>query len=247
MAKQGEIDYLKNIGEEGARHALDKPFSDPECARYLVDLGVLMSALPPPPARLLDLGCGSGWTSVFLAKRGYDVTGQDIASDLIELARSNAERHGLTNLRFLVSDYEGLEFRNEFDCAVFYDSLHHAVDEKTAVKAAYRALKPGGVLVTFEPGEGHAVSPGSVDAMKRFNVTERDMPPHLIVRAGTEAGFRKHDVMPNPALLHVLSYGSAQFPRLSRLLEWKMARALALAAFVFYKPSRIGSPVILRK
>jgi ubiquinone/menaquinone biosynthesis C-methylase UbiE len=247
MPKQGEIDYLKNIGEEGARHALDKPFSDPECAKYLVDLGVLMHALPPPPAKLLDLGCGSGWTSVFFARRGYDVTGQDIASDMIELARANAARHRLDNLRFVVSDYEEMAFRGEFDCAVFYDSLHHSVDERSAVAAAYRALKPGGVLMAIEPGEGHAQSPGAIEATRKYNVTERDMPPRLIIRAAQAAGFSAHEIIPNPWFLHVLSYGSAQFPRLSRLLEWKILRALALAASVFYTPSTIGAPVILRK
>lgn len=247
MPKQGEIDYLKNLGEDGARHAFDKPFSDPECARYLVDLGVLMSALPPPPGKLLDLGCGSGWTSVFLAKRGYEVTGQDIATDMIDLARANAIRHEVTNLRFVVADYEDMAFRDEFDCAVFYDSLHHAVDEKTAIRAAYRALKPGGVLVTFEPGEGHSTSAGSIAAMQKFNVTERDMPPRLIIEAAREAGFREHEVMMNPARLHILSFGSGQFPKLTRFLKWRMVRALALAGLVFYKPSRMGSPVILRK
>ena len=247
MPKQGEIDYVKNIGAEGARHALDKPFSDPGCARYLVELGVLMNALPPPPAKLLDLGCGSGWTSVFFARRGYDVTGQDIASDMIELARENAARHRLDNLRFVVSDYEEMAFDGEFDCAVFYDSLHHSVDEKSAIRAAYRALKPGGVLMTIEPGAGHSRSPDAIAAMKKYNVTERDMPPRLIIQAGKAAGFRSHRTMPNPWLLHVLSFGNAKFPRLSRLLEWKALRALALATSMFYRPSRIGSPVLLTK
>src|SRR5207244_11070644 len=83
MAKSGEIDYLKNLGAAGVWHAANKPFSDPGCGRYLAELGAILALLPPPPARLLDLGCGTGWTSVFFARAGYDVVGVDLAPDMI--------------------------------------------------------------------------------------------------------------------------------------------------------------------
>ena len=41
--KQGEIDYMKNIGEESARGAYDKPFSHFTCSKNLVDMGLIMS------------------------------------------------------------------------------------------------------------------------------------------------------------------------------------------------------------
>src|SRR5438552_716108 len=129
MPKQGEIDYVKNIGAEAVRHAFNKPFSDPECGRYLLDLGAVFSLLPPLPARVLDVGVGTGWTSVFLARRGYDVVGQDIAPDMIALAESNREQAGVTSLHFVVGDYEQLPFVEEFDAVLFYDALHHAEDE----------------------------------------------------------------------------------------------------------------------
>src|SRR5882724_7528324 len=132
MAKQGEIDYLKNIGEAGVRHAINKPFSDAECDRFLMEIGLVLSLLPPPPCRLLDVGCGTGWTSVFFARRGYDVVGVDISPDMIGHARERPDARALPQLQFLVSDYEDLRFTEEFDCAVFFDALHHAVDEKLA-------------------------------------------------------------------------------------------------------------------
>ncbi len=87
MAKTGEIDYLKNLarerGDEAVRHALGKPFTDANCAAYLTEIAAVLALLPPPPARLLDMGCGTGWTSFFFAKAGYHVTGVDIAPDMI--------------------------------------------------------------------------------------------------------------------------------------------------------------------
>jgi len=206
MAKLGEINYLRNLGDEGIHHAINKPFSDPACHVYLAQIGAVMSLLPPPPARLLDLGCGTGWTSVFFAKRGYEVAGVDIAPDMIEQANLLKEKEGLDNLTFAVCDYEELRYSECFDCAVFYDSLHHAVDEALAVRKAYQALRPGGICVANEPGKGHATSPEAMRAVERFGVTEKEMPPSRIIELAREAGFRQSYVFP-----HVLDNRFVQY------------------------------------
>ena len=206
MAKQGEIEYLAKIGPDNLRHALGKPFSDPHCPTYLMQMGAVMSLLPPAPARLLDVGCGTGWTSHFYARRGYDVVGVDIAPDMIIHAERLRDQEGLDNLHFVVADYEEMAFADEFDAAVFYDSLHHAVDEDLALAAVYRALRPGGVCVASEPGKGHADAPTSVEAVRQFNVTEKDMPPERIIAAGRKAGFRHFRVYPHAAQLQSATY-----------------------------------------
>src|SRR5262249_36068785 len=155
----GEIDYLQNLGPEGVEHAVGKPFSDSLCHAYLMEIGALMWLLPPQPARLLDVGCGTGWTSLFFARRGFDVLGIDIAPDMIAHADGLRDREGLDNLHFRVGDYEDLDLHEEFDCAVFFEALHHAVDERAALRAVYAALKPGGRCITSEPGRGHARHP----------------------------------------------------------------------------------------
>jgi SAM-dependent methyltransferase len=205
--KQGEIDYMKSIGEDGARAAYDKPFSHFTCSKNLVDVGMIMALLPAPPARLLDLGCGTGWTSAFFARRGYRVTGQDIAPDMIAFAERNRERYEAEHLDFVLSDYESLNFAEPFDCAVFYDSLHHAVDERAALSCVYRALRPGGVLITHEPGEGHSKAPDSIRAMQLYGVTEKDMPPWHIRALAREIGYSRFDFLPDPTLAVLALYG----------------------------------------
>lgn len=189
MAKQNEIDYLRRAGPASAAHAAAKPFSDPNCGMYLVRIGTLMALLPPPPARVLDLGCGTGWTSLFFARAGYEVVGADIAPDMIRLAHEQRDLQGVSNVSFVVSDYEALTFSNEFDAVVFFHSLHHADDEGLAVRKAFAALKPGGVLLADEPGVGHANSTDSREAVARFGVTEKELPPAHLVELGRVAGF----------------------------------------------------------
>ena len=246
MAKQDEIAYLARIGKAGADHAQGKPFSDPDCGRLLADLGGLFMVLPRAPARVLDLGCGSGWTSVFLARRGYQVTGQDIAPDMIALAEANRLDSGVSGLDFRVCDYEDLGFHEEFDAAVFYDALHHSDSPAVALENVYRALKPGGVLVTIEPGVGHADAEHSRSAVDSFGVTEQDMPPRLIVRLGRAAGFRAARIYPTPKMLMMIQYempGLAQLPAwISDLVRWVGMGWLMLAG-----KFRRGGMVVLRK
>src|SRR5262249_2961496 len=120
MSKPEEIGCLRAIGAAGVWHAAHKPFSDAACHRHLIRMGAVMSLLPQPPATVLDLGCGTGWTSVFLAERGYEVTGVDISADMIFHANRNKQRAQVANVRFVVADYENLSFGGMFDVALFH-------------------------------------------------------------------------------------------------------------------------------
>lgn len=246
VAKQGEIDYVANIGEVGAVHARGKPFTAPDCGRFLADIGGVFMVLPPAPARLLDLGCGSGWTSVFFARHGYQVTGQDIAPDMIALAEQNRAEAGVGNLDFIVCDYESLGFDGQFDAAVFYDALHHAEDPQRAIASVYKALKPGGVLITIEPGVGHAEAEHSRKAVEAFNVTERDMPPREVARIARAAGFRDVRVYPTPKMLMMIQY---EMPQLARLPDWvsDLVRWCGIGWLMLFAKHRRGGMVVLRK
>lgn len=123
--------------------------------------------------------------------------GQDIASSMTDLARERAAVEEVEGrLSFICGDFESGGFVDEFDGVIFHDCLHHAEDVRAAIASAYRALKPGGVLITHEPGEGHSTAPGSIEAMRLYGVAERDMPPHLIWRHAQEIGFRSFRLFP---------------------------------------------------
>jgi SAM-dependent methyltransferase len=68
----------------------------------------------PPPARILDVGCGPGWSDLYLSAAGYDVRGLDSDARLADLAAGLAIRFGLT-ARFETGD--------AFDLSVHHDSF----------------------------------------------------------------------------------------------------------------------------
>jgi len=245
MTKQAEREYLAKIGEAGAYHSLGKPFSNEDCGLTLCSIGAVMALMPPVPAKVLDLGCGGGWTSVFFAKRGYDVVGQDIAPDMIDLANRNSVINSVQHkTNFVLGDYETLEFSESFDCAVFFDSLHHADEPHLAIACAYRSLKPGGTLITHEPGEGHSTAPWSIQAMEEFGVNERDMPPHLIADHARAAGFRQIRVFPMQHDIHEIFY-NAPPPRLFTRKGLRLARRVL--SMLFSPNMGAGSIMVMTK
>ena len=187
MAKQGEKSYFDNIGEQGRQHAANKPFSDSNCGGYLIDIGQLMKLLPKPPAKLLDIGCGTGWTSKLFARTGYSVIGIDISSTGIELAKKYNYH---PNISFIEGDFEEMNWDLEFDCIVSYDTLHHAENEHLTIECVFKALKAGGAFISMEPGTGHADAEGSIRARREFGVIEKDMPPRHIMELLRKSGFK---------------------------------------------------------
>lgn len=194
MSKQDEIDYVKKTGGLERVWLNEKPFRGAdvhESARLLRDLAAIVELLDlAPGARALDLGCGPGWTSCFLARMGYRVTGLDLAPDMITLARRRAAREQVTDLtEFRVADSEQFNFPSEYDAVLVYDTLHHTQAETAVLANCYRALKPGGKILVAEPGWLHGKRARGVTA--ELGVTERGFAPRQLQRALARVGFRQ--------------------------------------------------------
>jgi ubiquinone/menaquinone biosynthesis C-methylase UbiE len=102
-----------------------------------------------PPLRVLDLGCGDGTTALPLAQIGADVTGIDIARQLVEAGTRRAKTAGLHRLKFQVGDacdLQGIEDRS-FDLTLSMFGVMFAPRPFQVASEMVRVTKPGGRIV----------------------------------------------------------------------------------------------------
>ena len=124
---------------------------------------------PKPGERILDLSTGTGWTSRLVARRGATVTGVDIAGDLLDAARANADAAGL-RIDYQIGDAESLPFDDaSFDAVISTVGVMFATRQEAAAAELARVVRKGGriALTTWTPD-------GNVFAM--FSVMKRYMP-----------------------------------------------------------------------
>ena len=103
-------------------------------------------------AKVLDLCCGNGGDSIFLAKEcGAEVTGCDLSDVSIANCRALAAREGVSDkVRFDLEDAENLSYAdNSFDVVTEYGALHH-VDLPKVYGEMARVLRPGGRAICNE-------------------------------------------------------------------------------------------------
>jgi SAM-dependent methyltransferase len=93
---------------------------------------------PPPNARILDVGCGSGWFTRRLARDGYRVTGIDVDAAVIAYARA----HRAAAEDYLVADAAALPFVSRaFDCCVSVTAVCFLREEARALAEMLRVAR----------------------------------------------------------------------------------------------------------
>lgn len=106
-----------------------------------------------PPARVLDIGCGQGRDALVLARKGYRVTGVDLAPSGIAALRAAAAREGLA-IAGEIADITAYRPDQPVD-ALFIDRTLHMLDARarhTTLAALLGAVSPGGwCLIADEP------------------------------------------------------------------------------------------------
>lgn len=110
---------------------------------------LLLDALPSAPARVADLGSGTGTLSLLLAEHGYAVDGVDVAPEMVRLARQKAA--GVAGVRFLEGDASAppLEPRT-YDAVLCRHVLWAIPDPAATLERWIGLLAPGGRLLLVE-------------------------------------------------------------------------------------------------
>src|SRR5215211_2257942 len=157
----GHKAYVEQLTEGGRLWLRTKPFYAPPTEELTLRLRTFAHIVEQLGlglrAQVLDVGCGPGWLSEFLARCGYWVTGIDISEDMVEIAR---ERVAAIDQRIgdgiePVAEFHSMPVRelpwsDRFDAAILYDTMHHFDDELETLRAIHRSLVPGGRIYLEE-------------------------------------------------------------------------------------------------
>lgn len=117
---------------------------------------VFKAYLPLPPARVADLGCGSGRLLPWLAAEGYDWVGADFSAHALQAARRELARASIAKPALVQMDIRQMPFASDyFDAVIVVGVYAMACPGSAGVDAAlselYRVLAQGGRALLLEP------------------------------------------------------------------------------------------------
>jgi SAM-dependent methyltransferase len=172
-----------------------------------------------PTAWVADVGCGTGWSSIAIAKAypNVRIDGFDLNETSIALARRNAEAAGVADrVTFAVRDAADHALAGRYDLVTVFEAIHDMAHPVNALRTVRGLLAEGGSVLVADENVGEEFSaPG--DAIERLNygfsvihclpatmaedgpvdlATGTVMRPPTLRRYATEAGFREVEVLP---------------------------------------------------
>lgn len=100
---------------------------------------------------VLDIGCGTGTLSLYLASSGSHTLGIDISKKGIEACRKNAKNLQIENAVYQVMEFPNILPKRKFDAVILSEVIEHLPDDNHALEAIYKLLKSDGVLLLSTP------------------------------------------------------------------------------------------------
>ncbi|MDA1315750.1 MAG: methyltransferase domain-containing protein [Acidobacteria bacterium] len=168
-------------------------------------------------ARIADLGCGAGWSSIGMANSypSVRVDGFDLAQASVELVRKNVAEAGLSDrVRMDVRDAGDPELAGKYDLVVALECIHDMSDPVSALRAMKRLAKTGGAVIVMDEKVGEAFTPAGneieplIYGFSVFHCLPVGMAEQPSVGTGTvmrpdtlrgyaqQAGFREVEILP---------------------------------------------------
>jgi SAM-dependent methyltransferase len=153
--RNGGGDGWAELGDNArdSQAALNRPWFESALAPALASVPELNAVLQRPNARIADIGCGAGWSTIALA-RAYPtavVLGVDIDEPSIRAAKANAEAAGIADrVRFTVGDAAGLAELGPFDAGFAFECLHDMPRPVEVLAAIHDAVRSDGLVVIMD-------------------------------------------------------------------------------------------------
>jgi predicted O-methyltransferase YrrM len=181
----------------------------------IVDLDVRLRA--EPPARVIDVASGTGWSSIAMAQAYPNITvdGIDLDRDAISAARRNAKQAGVADrVTFAVTDAADLGGTRGYDLVTIFEALHDMSRPVDVLTAARRMLSEAGTVLVADGLVGEEfMAPASPRERTEYGwsvvsclpgamgdpqtaATGAVMRPSVLRQYALQAGFSEMEVLP---------------------------------------------------
>jgi ubiquinone/menaquinone biosynthesis C-methylase UbiE len=152
-----------------AQEAINRPQFQHYVGEWINDLPDIAARLHAG-GRIADLGCGTGWSSIWMARHFPEATvdGIDIDADSIERAQDTAEREGMSDrVAFRLADGAAADGGGPYDLVTIFEALHDMANPVEVLDAARALLAPGGAVLIGDERADEAFS-APVDSLDRM-------------------------------------------------------------------------------
>ena len=246
MDHRPALDDIRRFWDDDAAMYDDSPGHRPRDPAVAAAWAAAMAdLLPPPPARILDCGAGTGFLSLIAARAGHHVTALDLSPKMLDQLATSAAAEGLENTTVAAAAAApDAAATGPFDAVMERHLLWTLPDPRAALEA-WRASAPEGRLVVVESVWG------SVDPVERVRGRARaalrwlrSTPPdhHGEYEAELRSGLPFGSGTAPAAVVAEVAQAGWPTPRLVRLrdVEWAERRALALPERIVGLPPRFA-------
>ena len=138
------MNSIESLYESSGGAVRPKGFDAAQAASYYRDYVGFVSR-DAVGERLLDVGCGNGWSSFLFSERGFDTVGIDVDATAFEPTES-------PNVSFHTGSAATMPYDDaSFDVVAYYQALEHMTDPGAVLAEGYRVLRPNGSIVVVGP------------------------------------------------------------------------------------------------
>lgn len=146
-----------------AQEGLNRPQFQHFVGDWIVALPDIDARLRAGTGRVADVACGTGWSSIWIARHypGVHVDGIDIDAGSIERARATAAAEGMDDrVSFLFADAANADGHGRYDLVTIFEALHDMGRPVEVLRTARQLLAPGGAVLIGDERVAEAFAPG---------------------------------------------------------------------------------------
>ena len=142
--------------------------------------------------KVLDIGCGTGISSMFMGELGAEVVGVDISDELIKFARNKSAHQ---NVNYIVEDATQLNLQMSFDAITIIDSMEHIPREKVDDfgKSIYRHASKETIIYLNIP-DGRYQRYIKMNHPEKHQIIDEDYDPNILISMFQKIGFQPYHV-----------------------------------------------------